>query len=155
MPLIRAVALNVIKSLVPLNLPGAQVIHHLQQLNLTYRRTEMLADIRTAFDRVKYESQIAALKPGSKVPEAWMNSEKLGAPYNYRVHLKVTYYDESSQSEITSHRYMFEDDYKSIDDYEGDYPDYATATSTPEDFQYLGSQVVGVTRNMREGEAPF
>jgi len=155
MGLIRAVALNVIKSLVPLNLPGSQVIHYLQQLNLSYRRIDMLSDIRTAFDRVKYESQIAALKPDAIVPEAWMNTEKLGSPYNYRVHLKVEYYDESTQGVITAHRYMFEDDLKSIEDYEGDYPDYATATATPEEFQYLGSQVVGITKNMQPGEAPF
>ena len=155
MPLIRAVALNVIKSLVPLNLPGAQVIHHLQQLNIAYRRTDMLADIRTAFDRVKYESQIAKLKPGSKVPEAWMNTEKLGAPYNYRVHLKVEYYDEANDAYVTGHRFMFEDDYKTNDDYQGDYPDYATAAATPEEFKYVGSQVVGITKNMAPGEAPF
>lgn len=155
MPLIRSVALNVIRSLVPLNLPGGQVIKHLTQLNLTYRRTDMLADIRTAFDRVKYESQITKLKPGSKVPEAWMNTEKLGAPYKYRVHLKVEYYDEVNDVNVTSHRFMFEDEYSDIDEWEDHYPDYATATATPEDFKYVGSTVVGVTKNMSIEPAPF
>lgn len=155
MGLIRAVALNVIKSLVPLDLPGAQVIHHLQQLNLTYRRIDMLSDIRTAFDRVKYESQITALKPDAVVPDKWMNSEELGSPYNYRVHLKVEYYDEANQVYASAHRFMFEDDLKSVSDYANDYPDYSSATSAPEDIQYIGAQVVGITRNMRPGDAPF
>jgi len=155
MSLIRSVALNVIKSLVPLNLPGSEVIHYLQQMNLGYRRIDMLSDIRTAFDRVKYESQIAALKPDSVIPDHWMNTEKLGAPYKYRVHLKVEYYDEANDAYITGHRFMFEDDLKSVGDYEGDYPDYATATATPEDFKYVGSQVVGVTKNMTSEPAPF
>jgi len=155
MPLIRSVALNVIKSLVPLNLPGAEVIHYLQQMNLGYRRIDMLKDIRTAFDRVKYETQITKLKPDSMVPEAWMNTEKLGAPYNYRVHLKVEYYDEANDAYVTGHRFMFENDLKSVGEYEGDYPDYATAVSTPEEFSYVGSQVVGVTKNMRAEPVPF
>ena len=155
MPLIRSVALNVIKSLVPLNLPGSEVLRSLNALNLTYRRQDMLADIRKAFGRVKYESQITALKPGQFVPEGWMDTEKLGSPYNYRVHLKVDYYDELTDETITTHRYMFEDEYKSVDEYAGDYPDYATATATPETFKYVSSQVVGVTKNMREAPAPF
>jgi len=155
MPLIRAVALNVIKSLVPLGLPGAEVIHYLQQLNIAYRRTDMLADIRTAFDRVKYESRITALKPDSIVPDKWMNTEQLGSPYNYRVHLKVEYFDEARQGYVTAHRYMFEDDLKSVSEYEGDYPDYSSATSAPEGIQYEGAQVVGITKNMSPGEVPF
>jgi len=155
MGLIRAVALNVIKSLVPLQLPGAKVIHYLQQMNLTYRRTTMLYDIRAAHGRVKYETQIRKLKPGAKVPDAWKNTEKLGAPYNYRVHMEVEYYDESSQQIVKADRFMFEDEDKTLEEYENDYPDYSGATSDPEGIQYLGSTVVGVTKNMRPGEAPF
>ena len=155
MGLIRAVALNVIKSLVPLNLPGSEVIHYLQQMNLGYRRIDMLTDIRTAFDRVKYETQITALKPDSIVPEAWMNTEELGAPYNYRVHLKVTNFDEASGEYITEHKFMFEDDLKSVSDYESDFPDYSVGTSDPAGIQFEGAQVVGVTKNMRAEPAPF
>jgi len=155
MPLIRAVALNVIKSLVPLNLPGAEVVRMLQQLHITYKRTTMLADIRVAFDRVKYESRITALKPDAVIPDAWMNTEDMGAPYNYRVHLKVTNFDEASGEYITEHKYMFEDDLKSVGDYADDFPDYSAGTSDPEGVQYAGAQVVGVTKNMRVEPAPF
>jgi len=155
MGLIRAVALNVIKSLVPLNLPGSGVIHYLQQMNLTYRKTTMLKDINIAHDRVKYESRVTKLKPDSKVPEAWMNTEELGAPYNYRVHLKVTNFDEASGEYITEHKFMFEDDLKSVSDYESDFPDYSVGTSDPAGIQFEGAQVVGVTKNMRAEPAPF
>jgi len=155
MPLIRAVALNVIKALVPLNLPGAQIIHHLQQLNVAYRRTDMLADIRTAFDRVKYETQVTALKPTSKVPEAWMNTEKLGEPYNYRVHMKVNYYNPVDDSYSVEHRYMFADDYDAVGDYVEQFPDYALSKEYVQEKEFQGASVVGVTKNMREEPAPF
>ena len=155
MPLLRAVALNVIKSLVPLNLPGAQIIHHLQQMHIAYRRTDMLADIRTAFDRVKYETQVTALSPVSKVPEAWMNTEKLGEPYNYRVHLKLDVYDPVTDSYTSVHRYMFMDDNLSVDEYAGAFPDYAEKTGSPSLEGVSDLRVVGVTKNMRPGPAPF
>jgi len=154
MPLIRAVALNVIKSLVPLNLPGSQILHHLQQLNLTYRRTEMLSDIRTAFGRVKYETQVTALSSDKKVPETWMNREKLNEPYNYRVHLKVDYYDPDTDTYSTEHRFMFADDDKAVGEYIEDFPDYAMSKDYVQERDFAGARVVGITKNTFE-EAPF
>jgi len=154
MPLIRAVALNIIKSLVPLNLPGSAIISHLQQLGMTYRRTDMLFDIRKAFDRVKYESQITRLSSDKVVPDSWMNSEKLGEPYNYRVHLKVDYYDPDTGEYSTEHRFMFADDIKSVGEYVEDFPDYAMSKDYVQDKSFEGASVVGITKNEREG-VPF
>jgi len=154
MPLIRAVALNVIKSLVPLNLPAGRIIGYLQTLNITYRRTEMLADIRQAFGRVKYETQVRGLMGNQAVPEGWMSKEELGAPYNYRVHLEVDYYDASGQVRVTEDRFMFSDDYKVNEDYESDFPAYAEEYGGTSDYEYIGSKVIGVTKNMRTG-VPF
>ena len=149
MSLIRAVALNVIKSLVPLNLPGSKVLSTLQGLNLTYRRTDMLADIRTAFDRVKYETQITSLKGNQVIPSGWMNTEELGAPYNYRVHLKVDYYDPETGDRFIEHRYMFSDDYKKIGDWQGDFPGYVSELGYVQEYQTMGVQVVGATKNVK------
>lgn len=155
MPLIRAVALNVIKSLVPLNLPGSQVIRYLQQLNLTYRRTEMLADIRTAFDRIRYEAQVTKLRSDQKVPASWMNREEMTTPYKYRVQMKVDYYDPDTQVSSTEHRYMFADDYSTVGDYAEQFPDYAASKDYTQDRDYVGVTVVGVTVNMRAGAVSF
>lgn len=154
MPLARAIALNIIKSFVPLNLPGSAIIHYLQQMNVAYRRTDMLADIRTAFDRVKYETQVTRLGADQVVPRAWMNTEKLGEPYNYRVHLKVDYYDPDTQAYTTEHRFMFADDVKSVGEYVGEFPDYAMSKDYVQERDFAGAQVVGVTRNETEG-VPF
>jgi len=154
MPLIRSVALDVIKSLVPLNLPGSAVIHYLQMMNLGYRRIDMLADIRKAFDRVKYEDQITHLSPGSVVPDSWMSTEKLGEPYNYRVHMKVTYYDPDTQTFSTEHRFMFADELKPVGEYVEDFPDYAMSKDYVQEKSFEGAVVVGVTKNERAG-VPF
>lgn len=151
MSLIRAVALNVIKSLVPLNLPGSQILHHLQQLNLTYRRTDMLFDIRKVMDRVKYETQITALRPDQTVPESWMSTEKLGEPYNYRVHMKVDYYDPDTGEYTTGHRFMFADDIKTVGEYVEDFPDYAMSKDYVQDQDFAGASVVGITKNEQIG----
>jgi len=154
MPLARAIALNIIKSFVPLNLPGSQIIHYLQELNVAYRRTDMLSDIRTAFDRVKYETQVTGLRADQAVPEAWMNKEDIAAPYNYRVHLKVDYYDPLEGTYTTEHRYMFADDYAPVGDYVEEFPDYALSKDYVQEKEFAGARVVGVTKNMREG-VPF
>ena len=154
MPLIRAVALNIIKSMVPLNLPGSQIIHYLRTLNLTYRKTDMLFDIRKAFDRVKYETRIAKLAPDKFVPESWMSTEKLGEPYNYRVHLKVDYYDPDTQTFSTEHRYMFADERLTVGEYVDAFPDYAMSKDYVQDRSFEGASVVGITKNERAG-VPF
>ena len=155
MPLLRAVALNVIKSLVPLNLPGAQIIHHLQQMHIAYRRTDMLKDIRTAFDRVKYETRIIALKPETRIPEAWMNTEKLGSPFNYRLKFKTQVYDPGLGIYKPEYGYMFVDEYDTKGDWETAFPDYASNIYEAKDYENMDFKVVGVTKNMREEPAPF
>lgn len=151
MGLIRAVALNVIKSMVPLNLPGSAILHHLQQLNLTYRRTDMLFDVRKIMDRVKYESQITALRPDQTVPGSWMSTEKLGEPFNYRVHLKVDYYDPDTGEYTTNHRFMFADDIKTVGEYVEDFPDYAMSKDYVQEQDFAGASVVGITKNEQMG----
>jgi len=154
MPLSRAIALNIIKSFVPLNLPGSRIIHYLQELNVAYRRVDMLSDIRVAYDRVKHETQVTALRSDQKVPGAWMNKEEMKAPFHYRVHMKVDYYDPVADVTTVEHRYMFADDYKAVGDYVEEFPDYALSKDYVQEKEFVGAQVVGVTVNMREG-VPF
>ena len=154
MPLARAIALNIIKSFVPLNLPGSVIIHYLQELNVAYRRTDMLADIRTAFDRIKYETRVTALRPDQAVPEKWMNREEIAAPYRYRVHLKVDYYDPEHDITTTEHRFMFSDERSPVGDYVNEFPDYALSKDYVQEKEFVGASVVGVTMNTRGG-VPF
>jgi len=155
MPLARAIALNIIKSMVPLNLPGAKIISTLQQLGVTYRRTAMLEDIRIASGRIKYETQVSNLSDNNVVPENWMSHETLGKPYDYKVHFKVDYYNNVTGEYSTEHRFMFSDDLKKVGDYKNDFPDYAMLTESDETNEYMGSSVIGVTKNMTPGEVPF
>jgi len=154
MPLIRAVALNIIKSMVPLNLPGSQIISYLKELNISYRRTDMLFDIRKAFDRVKYETRIAALKAGQRVPESWMNKEALKQPYNYLVHFKVDIYDPDTETYSTVHRYMYDNENLPVGEFADKFPDYAFEEGSPSEYDYGAITVVGVTKNERMG-VPF
>jgi len=149
MPLARSIALNIIKSLVPLNLPGSQIIHYLQELNVAYRRTDMLTDIRVAYGRIKYETQVTALRPDQKVPEGWMSRERIVAPYNYRVTMKVDYYDPVNDIYTTENRSMFSDDYKAVGEYIDDFPDYALTKDYVQEKEFQGATVIGVTKNTR------
>ena len=154
MPLARSIALNIIKSFVPLNLPGSQIIHYLQELNVAYRRVDMLSDIRKAYGRIKYETQVTALRSDQRVPEGWMSREEIRAPYNYRVEMKVNYYDPVNDVYTTESRSMFADDYKTTGEYIEDFPDYALSKDYVQEKEFQGATVVGVTKNMREG-VPF
>lgn len=155
MPLARAIVLNIIKSMVPLNLPGSQIISVLQHLNVAYRRTEMLNDIRLASGRIKYETQVTGLSSNQVVPEAWMSKEVLGKPYTYKVHFKVDYYDTDTKEYTSEDRYMFSDDKKSVGDYASDLPDYADSKGYETTKEYMGIKVIGVTKNMTPGEVPI
>jgi len=107
----------------------------------------MLEDIRIAAGRIKYESQVSSLSVNQVVPDAWMSTETVGEPYNYRVHFKVDYYDTINGQYVTEDRYMFSDDKKKVGDYSEDFPDYALNTDSSPDYEYMGSRVIGVTKN--------
>jgi hypothetical protein len=147
MSLIRSAALNVIKSIIPLNLPSSQIISVLINFGLSYNRQSMLEDIRTANGRVKYQSQIENLSSNQVVPESWMTSEKLGAPYEYRVHFKVSYYDNETAEYVNTYRYMFSDDYASVGNWEDQYPGYSDPSNYSPGYEFMGAKVMGVAKN--------
>ena len=115
----------------------------------------MLSDIRKAQDFVKHEAQVTKLTSDAVVPDSWMSQDNLGQPYNYRVHVKVDYFDNNTNEYTTEHRFMFEDDNKSVGEFAEDFPDYASTKGAYEGIDIMNVQVVGVTKNMRAGEAPF
>ena len=153
MSLARSIALNVIKSFVPLNIPGSEIIGYLKTLGVSYRRTDMLTDIRVAYGRVKYETNISNLRSDQTVPVAWMSREEINAPYNYRVTLKVNYYDPVNDVYTTEQRSMFADEYKSVGNYVNDFPDYALSKDYVQEKEFQGASVVGVTINTKGGAA--
>ena len=94
MGLSKAIGQAIFKSLVPEGLPAGAMIKIAQKLGGSYRRTEMLADIRQFTGRVKYEAQIRNLHSDIKVPKAWVVETHLSEPNaNYRVFGKANFYD--------------------------------------------------------------
>lgn len=147
MGLIRSIALNYIKSQAGLNIPGSTIIEGLARQGLTYRRTDMLTDIRQAEGRVKYQTQIEKLTGNQLVPNAWMTNEKLGAPYDYRVQFKVTYYDPATDQLISTYRHMFTDTYVNKAGWMSDFPTYAEQTGSTPDWEFYSIEVSGVAKN--------
>jgi hypothetical protein len=147
MGLIRSAALSVIKSFVPLNLPYNSIISTLSRMGLTYRRTDMLADIRSAYGRSKYQTQIERLTGNQYVPEDWMYNEKLGAPYNYRIQFRMQYYDPETGQVMETYRHMFHDDYLKNQDYINEFPYYLEQFQYEHDYDIVSLHVSQIAKN--------
>jgi phenylalanyl-tRNA synthetase beta subunit len=145
----RSVALNIIKSLTGLNLPYERIINVIKSAGVSYRRTDMLTDIRNAEGFVKYQKQVSGLLGNQTVPEAWQYNQAFSAPYKYRVDFKIEYVDiETGQRQI-GYKSMYQDDYLKTGDYISQYPDYAEKEGTAEEGDIVGLTVIRLVRNTR------
>ena len=94
MPFAKAIGQAIFKQLAPEAMSAAAMIKVAQKLGGSYRRTEMLADIRQYTGRIKYQLNIESLRANSAVPRGWMVETTLNEPLaKYRVFGKAKFYD--------------------------------------------------------------
>ena len=126
MPFARAAGRVIIKSLVPTGLGSNAIIRRLIRSGYSYRRQDMLADVRQVSGLHKYERAVRDVGANEVIPRGYMFDSDLKQPYKYRVYGKTNYYDPDTDSYVTVSESFYTDDLAKKGDWEEIYSDSYT-----------------------------
>ncbi len=138
MPMERAIGQAIFKMMAPELASAGEMIRAAKRLGGTYRRTDMLRDIRQYTGRAKYQLPIIKMSGNKAVPLEWMVETKLKEPgANYRVFGKAHFYDWNTGREYEQVVSFYHTDWLEKDDYASEFSDYFTGSYQEEDLELL------------------
>lgn len=149
MPLSRAIGQAIFKQLAPELMSATKMIAVARNLGGTYRKTDMLADIRQYTGRIKYQANIMAMGGNNIVPRGWMVEVKLNEPgANYRVFGKATLYDWNSGMPIEQTVSFYHTDLMDKDDYAQDFNEYYNSGYSEQNIELMDFQQTALEHNI-------
>lgn len=138
MALSKAIGQAIFKRLAPELMRPMEMIRYAKRFGGTYRKTDMLADIRTYTHRAKYQTLIEGLSGNEVVPKAWMTPTELAEPgANYRVFGKSDVLDLRTGIVDEQVFSFYHTELLKKDDYASDFIDYFGEDSAPQDMEIL------------------
>jgi len=147
MPLGKAIAQDIFKAMAGKGFSAARLISYAREAGGTYRRQDMLADIRKYEGRVKYQANIEKLGFDQTVPRAWMVDTPLDQPARYRVFGKATFYDEETDTYLQQTVSFYTDDLDTTGGYGSSFTDYFTGRYAEEDLEIAEFVQTGIEHN--------
>lgn len=147
MALQRMIGRMLIRQLTGMNWDTGDIIREVRRAGYSYRRQDMLNDIRSFSGRIKYEAQIKNLGPDQYVPKSYMVETDLKAPKKYRVHGYATYWDEDAGQYYTQKASFYTDNYQRPGDWEQDFTSYNWGQAYGRNIRAQGFQVRAVEHN--------
>ncbi len=125
MPLAKAIGQAIFKRLAPEMASAASMIRTAARYKGTYRKQDMLADIRQYTHRAKYQDRITALGGNVAVPRAWIGDVALKEPgANYRVYGKATFFDERAGEYFDKTVSFYHTDFMDKNDYASEFGEF-------------------------------
>jgi len=143
----RAIGRIIINSLIPQGLGSNAIIRALIERGASYRRTDMLSDIREAGGLMRYEASIRDLSPGTVVPKSWMTELELKAPYQYRVFGEAQMIDMNTGEAVTKRVSFYTDQLSSVGAWEDDFIEAFEGAYGEENTGIVSLKVAGVQHN--------
>lgn len=145
----RAIGQAIFKSMAGEFASAAEMMRAAKRLGGSYRKTDMLADIRTYTGRMKYQSRIMNLTGNSAVPKAWMVEVQLKEPgANYRIFGKATFYDWNTGTEFQQNVSFYHTDWMEKDDYATNFNDYFKGGYQEENLELISFEQSGLDHNL-------
>ena len=125
MAIARSIGQTIFKTMAPEMGTAASMIRMAAKYGGTYRRTDMLSDIRKYTGRIKYQANIGSMSGNTAVPKTWMIETDLNEPgANYRVLGKAKFFDWNTGTEIEQTVSFYHTDLMKKDDYESEFGEY-------------------------------
>jgi hypothetical protein len=143
-----AIGKAVIEHLATKGYSANQIIREATKLGGSYRRAEMLADIRAASQRFKGEYWVKKLDPLAEIPSSLMVQKKLKYPANFRVYGDYTFYDRLADEVRTETRSMHVDRVTSKFDLEVTYEEEFTKNPSDEQYEFIAFNVKAIEMNI-------
>ncbi|KKK76475.1 hypothetical protein LCGC14_2863260, partial [marine sediment metagenome] len=114
----------------------------------TYRRTDMLEDIRKYSGRIKYQAGIQSMGGNKVVPRAWMIETNLNEPgANYRVLGKAKFYDWNTGTEIEKTVSFYHTDLMNKDDFAREFGEYFAGKYEEENMEIIAFEQTALEHN--------
>ncbi|KKM88410.1 hypothetical protein LCGC14_1259070 [marine sediment metagenome] len=125
MPIGKAIGQAIFKRLAPEMHSAAAMIRVAVKYKGTYRKTDMLADIRQYTHRAKFQDRITALGGNVAVPRAWIGDVHLKEPgANYRVYGKGNFFDPASGEYFDKNVSFYHTDFMDKNDYADEFNEF-------------------------------
>jgi len=143
----RALGRVLIQGLVPQGLGANAIIRALQRGGVSYRRKDMLDDIRLFSGKVKYEDAVRAVKDNEVVPRRYMVETTFKRPYKYKVTGDVTYYDPLTGQSWTEQKSFYTDELSPKEEWIEKYRNIDMGTYRAVEREFAGMEIRSVEHN--------
>jgi len=110
-----------INALLPQGLGSNAIINAIRDAGYSYRRTDMLSDIRSFAGRAMHESQVKSLTGNSVIPQSYMVDTELKMPYNYRVFGDADILDDETDVVTRTTKSFYTNDLAAKEDWENEF----------------------------------
>jgi len=147
----RALGRVLIQGLVPQGLGANAIIRALQRGGVSYRRKDMLDDIRLFSGKMKYEDAVRATGPGERVPTRYMVETSFKRPHKYRVYMDVEFEHPITGETYTQEKSFYTDEYLDVDEWESRGVERIKKQSPKMSEYVLGGKVKSVEHNEMMG----
>jgi len=149
MPFAKAIGQAIFKALAPEAASASSMIRAAAKMGGTYRKTDMLADIRKYTGRIKYEAPIRTMGGNIAVPKGWMVETDLNEPgANYRVFGKAKFYDENTGTIYEKTVSFYHTDLMKKDDFASDFDNYFRAGYKEDNMELLSFEQTALEHNV-------
>ncbi|MBA7471385.1 hypothetical protein ES707_06691 [subsurface metagenome] len=143
----RAIGRAIIERMAPTGMSANSIINLARDQGGSYRRTDMLEDIRVAGERFKNQYWVESLKSNEVVSAGLMVDKDLGIDRKYRVYGTYSYYDTETEDYYDETKSFYTNDLKNkgawVDDYQESFEEgYAQVGE-----EYMGFSVTAVEHN--------
>lgn len=148
MSLRKSIGQAIFKKLAPEGLPAGAMIRIAERFGGTYRRQEMLNDIRVFTGRIKYQEPILRMGENNAVPRGWMVETQLKEPgANYRVFGKGRFYDWNTGQEFEQTVSFYHTDLMKKGDYAKEFNSYYQSGYREENIELLSFDQTALEHN--------
>jgi hypothetical protein len=130
MPFERAIGRMLIQSFVPSGFSANAIINMVRRAGYSYRRKEMLSDIRLFSGRFKYEDAVRSVGSNEIVPIRYMNETDLKRENKYMLHGDAVYFDTETGEYITRDVSFYTDRLITTGEWERDAIEYSMREET-------------------------
>ena len=152
MPLGKAIAKDIFKAMAGQGIRPMEMIRIARNFGGTYRKIDMLDDIRAYENRIKYQTLIEQLPSDAKVPKAFMSETILNEPEaKYRVFGEATFVDAQTGDQYAQRVSFYTTDYLDGGGYSDQFAGAYEGKYTEEDFKFTGFTMEALEHNQGYG----
>lgn len=143
----RSIGLAIINKLAPQGIGANEIIRIARSFGGGYRRTEMLADIRTSGQRFMNQYFVEKTASNEVIPQGLMVEKDLGYDAKYRIYGNYSYYDEESDDYFEETKSFYSDDLTQKGKWEDDFVSAFDESYLSEGKEFIAFNITGVEHN--------